>query len=93
MRPATTDSPPPIKYCNAILILLCCYNYADRDGCRDPANPAQGPHRKCDPRAAERLFLTRGYHATTVEQLAEEADVAIGSLYGHFGGKEGSTPP
>lgn len=38
--------------------------------------------------AAERLFLTRGYHATTVEQLAEEADVAIGSLYGHFGGKE-----
>lgn len=39
--------------------------------------------------AAERLFLTRGYHATTVEQLAEEADVAIGSLYGHFGGKEG----
>ncbi|GFG62560.1 TetR family transcriptional regulator [Mycobacterium kubicae] len=39
--------------------------------------------------AAERLFLTRGYHATTVEQLAEEADVAVGSLYGHFGGKEG----
>lgn len=39
--------------------------------------------------AAERLFLERGYRATTVEQLAEEADVALGSLYGHFGGKEG----
>jgi len=39
--------------------------------------------------AAERLFLGRGYLATTVEQLAEEADVALGSLYGHFGGKEG----
>lgn len=39
--------------------------------------------------AAERLFLTRGFQATTVEQLAEEADVAVGSLYGHFGGKEG----
>lgn len=39
--------------------------------------------------AAERLFSERGYQATTVEQLAERADVALGSLYGHFGGKEG----
>lgn len=38
---------------------------------------------------AERLFLTRGFEATTVEQLSEEADVAVGSIYGHFGGKEG----
>jgi AcrR family transcriptional regulator len=33
--------------------------------------------------------MRRGYQQTTVDQLAEEADVAIGSLYGHFGGKEG----
>jgi TetR/AcrR family transcriptional regulator len=39
--------------------------------------------------AAERLFLTRGYEGTTIEQLSEEADVAIGSIYGHFGGKAG----
>jgi TetR/AcrR family transcriptional regulator len=39
--------------------------------------------------AAERLFLTRGFGATTIEQLAEQADVAVGSIYGHFGGKEG----
>ena len=39
--------------------------------------------------AAERLFLTRGFEGTTIEQLAEEADVAIGSIYGHFDGKEG----
>lgn len=39
--------------------------------------------------AAERLFLTRGFEATTIEQLAEQADVAVGSIYGHFGGKEG----
>ena len=39
--------------------------------------------------AAERLFLARGYDGTTIEQLATEADVAIGSIYGHFGGKEG----
>jgi len=39
--------------------------------------------------AGERLFLTRGFLATTVEDLAEEADVAIGSLYGNFAGKDG----
>ncbi|MGI8622366.1 MAG: TetR/AcrR family transcriptional regulator [Solirubrobacteraceae bacterium] len=59
---------------------------------------AQGPNRRSRRRArtadaildaAERLFLTRGFEATTVEQLADEADVAVGSLYGHFGGKEG----
>jgi TetR/AcrR family transcriptional regulator len=39
--------------------------------------------------AAERMFLSRGYETTTVERLADEADVAIGSVYGHFDGKEG----
>jgi TetR/AcrR family transcriptional regulator len=39
--------------------------------------------------AAERLFLTRGFEGTTIEQLAGQADVAVGSIYGHFGGKEG----
>jgi TetR/AcrR family transcriptional regulator len=39
--------------------------------------------------AGERLFLARGYAGTTVEQIAEEADVAIGSLYGHYDGKPG----
>lgn len=39
--------------------------------------------------AAEGLFLTRGFEATTIDQLAERADVAVGSIYGHFGGKEG----
>lgn len=39
--------------------------------------------------AAERLFLSRGYSATTMEDLAEEADVAVGSIYAHFASKEG----
>jgi TetR/AcrR family transcriptional regulator len=39
--------------------------------------------------AAEALFLERGYPGTTVEQIAERADVALGTLYGHFAGKEG----
>jgi AcrR family transcriptional regulator len=39
--------------------------------------------------AAEHLFLGRGYTATTMEDLSEAADVAVGSIYAHFGGKEG----
>jgi len=39
--------------------------------------------------AAERLFFGRGYTATTMEDLSEAADVAVGSIYAHFGGKEG----
>lgn len=37
--------------------------------------------------AAGELFLTQGLHSTTMAQLAEKADVAIGTLYGHFDGK------
>ena len=39
--------------------------------------------------AGERLFLSRGFAATTVEELAAEADVAVQSLYGNFGSKDG----
>jgi len=39
--------------------------------------------------AGERLFLSRGFSATTMEDLSEQADVAIGSIYAHFGSKEG----
>ena len=39
--------------------------------------------------AAERLFLSHGYTATTMEELSEAADVAVGSIYAHFGDKEG----
>ena len=39
--------------------------------------------------AAERLFLERGYRETAIQELADEADVAIASLYAHFGSKEG----
>ena len=33
--------------------------------------------------------MSRGYSATTMEDLAEEADVAVGSIYAHFASKEG----
>lgn len=39
--------------------------------------------------AAERVFLTRGYNATTIAQIAEDAGRTHGSIYGNFAGKEG----
>jgi TetR/AcrR family transcriptional regulator len=38
--------------------------------------------------ASERHFLERGYEAAKVDAIAHDADVAVGSLYNHFGGKE-----
>jgi TetR/AcrR family transcriptional regulator len=39
--------------------------------------------------AAERAFIRGGYHGVRMEDLAEEADVSVGSIYGHFGNKDG----
>lgn len=38
--------------------------------------------------AAERIFARNGYHATTVEAVAKEAEFAVGTLYKFFKGKE-----
>jgi AcrR family transcriptional regulator len=37
---------------------------------------------------AERLFRERGYAATSLEQIADAADVTKGAIYGHFSSKE-----
>lgn len=37
--------------------------------------------------AAARLMQRSGYHATSVQQLAEAADVSVGLVYQYFGGK------
>src|SRR3954463_4368696 len=39
--------------------------------------------------AAERHFLARGYEATKIDEIAADADVAVGSIYNHFESKEG----
>jgi TetR/AcrR family transcriptional regulator len=39
--------------------------------------------------AAEPRFLAQGFHGTTVEEIAQAADVSVGSIYVHFGSKEG----
>lgn len=38
--------------------------------------------------AAEGCFAARGYAGTTIEAICADADVAIGSLYARFAGKE-----
>src|SRR5206468_2663731 len=40
-------------------------------------------------RAAEELFSERPAEEVTVEEIAERAGVAIGSIYNHFGSKAG----
>jgi AcrR family transcriptional regulator len=39
--------------------------------------------------AAEHKFLEHGFHGTTVEEIAQSADVSVGSIYVHFQSKEG----
>lgn len=38
--------------------------------------------------ATYRLILEQGYAATSMRQIAENADVALGGIYHHFNGKE-----
>jgi TetR/AcrR family transcriptional regulator len=38
--------------------------------------------------AAEQQFLLQGFGHTTLEAIAEAADVAVGSIYFHFAGKD-----
>lgn len=45
-------------------------------------------HRQEILEAAERVFVERGYEAATVEQIAREAQFAVGTLYLFFKGKE-----
>ena len=38
--------------------------------------------------AATRLFVTYGYHGTSISTIAKAADLTKGALYAHFDGKE-----
>ena len=39
-------------------------------------------------KAAHRLFLERGYHGTSMRDIAREAGIALGGIYNHFASKE-----
>jgi AcrR family transcriptional regulator len=38
--------------------------------------------------ASHRLFLSQGFHGTTMRQIAAESGMALGSLYNHFSDKD-----
>lgn len=39
--------------------------------------------------AALDLFVNKGYHNVSIHEVQKKANVSIGSIYNHFGGKEG----
>ena len=45
-------------------------------------------HRRELLEAAERVFVREGYHGATVDEIAQEAEFAVGTLYNFFEGKE-----
>ena len=54
---------------------------------RDP--PEQEPISCRILTAALELFVERGYHRVSVHDIQKRAGVSIGSIYNHYGGKEG----
>lgn len=60
----------------------------------DTSAAARGERRRARTReaildAAEEIFRSRGYEAARVEEIAERADMSVGSIYQHFDGKRG----
>jgi AcrR family transcriptional regulator len=58
----------------------------------DTSAAARGERRRARSReaildAAEEVFRRRGYEAARVEEIAERADMSVGSIYQHFDGK------
>ena len=45
-------------------------------------------HRRLILEAAEELFARKGFHATSVQEIADEAEFSVGSLYNLFESKE-----
>ena len=63
----------------------------DRPGLDLPAQDRQAHERQADPArrdhiaaAAERAFVRHGFHAATMNQVAEEAGMSAGNLYRYF---------
>lgn len=60
----------------------------------DTSPAARGERRRARTRtsildAAEQVFARKGYEAARIEEIAEQADLSVGSIYVHFDGKRG----
>ncbi|MBN2500571.1 MAG: TetR/AcrR family transcriptional regulator [Anaerolineales bacterium] len=54
----------------------------------DPT-PTKGEQTRTDiTAAAHDLFITQGYHGTSMRQIAQQAGIALGGIYNHFNSKE-----
>jgi AcrR family transcriptional regulator len=63
------------------------------DGTRARRRPATSDQEKSQRRdeiiaAAKKVFAHNGFHATTIADIAKEADLAYGSVYQHFDSKD-----
>ena len=56
---------------------------------KEKENPTKGEvTRLAIEDAAIELFMEHGYHATSMRQIAEHADLALGGIYNHFKSKD-----
>jgi len=56
---------------------------------KEKENPTKGETtRLAIEDAAVELFMDKGYHATSMRQIAERAELALGGIYNHFKSKE-----
>lgn len=60
----------------------------DYAGCLTRKEREREAHRRDILGAAEKVFISKGYHKATVEQIAQEADFSVGTLYNFFKNKE-----
>jgi AcrR family transcriptional regulator len=55
----------------------------------DFASATQGERTRAEiTQAAHQLFRERGYHGTSMRQIAQDAGIALGGIYNHFSSKE-----
>ncbi len=53
------------------------------------ANAQRGPRQEAILSAALECFAERGFAATRIEEIRQRSGASVGSIYHHFGGKEG----
>ncbi len=61
----------------------------DIQSAQTPEEPAKGERTRLRiTESACRLFIDQGYHGTSMRQIAQAADLALGSIYNHFTTKD-----